>query len=314
MLLIFDFFSKNIYFLKSINKKTSQFTDSLVFHRNVVYINKYQRGSLFFHLFKLLTKKSKTFKFFKRTLLKTMSNDVKAISTINLGLTANLNIGNVQVPVKTSKLSLLFDTFHHWSTSSDINCYTKVFEYKSVFARILWLFILCASTFFTFYLIELSIFNYYNYEVVTQIQVNTDTAMTTLFPAVTLCDTNAFITSVAQDFFYNVSVENKIDAYGDPMRVATLMKMAAANPSYGDVNRKKLGFAANQIYSCTYNGNVDCAKSLQWYYMFDYGNCVQFNVNETNLTKAQKPGEQFGIVFGVWRFNDNWYDLFIEII
>jgi hypothetical protein len=234
-----------------------------------------------------------------------MSNDVKAISTITLGSTVNLN-ENIQV-VKTSKLSLLFDTFYHWSRLSDINCYTKVFEYKSVTARILWLFILCASTFFTFYLIELSIVNYYNYDVVTQIQVNTDTAIVTLFPAITLCDTNAFITGVAQDFFYNTSVENNINGYYEPMRVTTLMKMAAANPSYGDENRKKLGFATHQIYSCTYNGNIDCTKDLQWYYMFEYGNCVQFNVNETNLTQAQKPSEQFGIVFKVWRFNDNWY-------
>jgi hypothetical protein len=241
-----------------------------------------------------------------------MSNDVNATSTINLGSTANLNNGNVQVPVKTSKLSLLLDTFVQWSSSCDNNCYTKVFEYKSVVARILWLFILCASTFFTFYLIESSIVNYFNYEVVTQIQVNTDTAMTTLFPAVTLCDTNPFKTSVAQDFFYNISVENNIDGYDghdlfEIFQVTTLMRMAAANPSYGDENRKKLGFAVSQISGrCTYNGNVNCIKDLQWYYMFEYGNCVQFNVNETNLTKAQKPGEQFGISLSVMRYDSNW--------
>jgi hypothetical protein len=242
-----------------------------------------------------------------------MSNDVKTISATNLGPTPDLN-ENIQVPavVKTSKISLLLDTFVQWSSSCDNNCYTKVFEYKSVVARILWLFILCASTFFTFYLIDVSIVNYLNYEVVTQIQVNTDTAMTTLFPAITLCDRNPFKTSVAEDFFYNTSDEHNINGYDgydifEQFQVTTLMRMAAANPSYGDENRKKLGFAAYQVYSCTYNGNVDCTKDLKWYYMFEYGNCVQFNVNETNLTKAQKPGEQFGIVFKIWRFNDNWY-------
>jgi hypothetical protein len=128
--------------------------------------------------------------------------------------------------------------------------------------------------------------------------------MSKVFPAITLCEKNAFITSVAQDFFYNISVENNIDGNNESIQVITLMKMAAANPSYGDENRKKLGFAANQIYECKYNGNVDCTKDLQWYYMFEYGNCVQFNVNETNLTRAQKPGEQFGLSLTVYRYND----------
>jgi hypothetical protein len=256
-----------------------------------------------------------------------MSNDVKAPSTINLGSSSDLNEKqqvvkarsitnldsttelneNIQVPavVKTSKLSLLLNTFVQWSSVCDNNCYTKVFEYKSVFARILWLFVLCASTFFTFYLIDMSIVNYYNYEVVTQIQVNTDSAMTTLFPAITICDTQAFLTNGAEDLFQN-TVDEHIGIY-DGLKIETLMKMAAANPSYGDENRKKLGLSAGNIWYCKYNGNVDCVNDLQWYYMFEYGNCVQFNVNETNLTRAQKPGEKFGIHFQVYRFNDYKY-------
>jgi hypothetical protein len=255
-----------------------------------------------------------------------MSNDVKATSTIDLGSTADLNekqhvvktisttnLGsttelnkNIQVPavVKTSKLSLLLDTFVQWSSSCDNNCYTKVFEYKSVVARFLWLFILCASTFFTYYLIDMSIVNYFNYEVVTQIQVNTDTAMTALFPAITICDKKPFSTSAAQDLFYNVSVVNNINGNNYPNQVITLMKMAAANPSYGNVNRKKLGFDVALTYRCTYNGDVDCIKDMKWYYMFEYGNCMQFNVNETNLTRAQKPGEQFGLSLTVARYHD----------
>jgi hypothetical protein len=94
-----------------------------------------------------------------------MSNDEKARSTIisttdlnekqqvikarsttnlgsapNLGSTPDLNRNNLvpAVAVKTSKLSLLLDTFVQWSSSCDNNCYTKVFEYKSVVTRILW--------------------------------------------------------------------------------------------------------------------------------------------------------------------------------
>jgi hypothetical protein len=236
---------------------------------------------------------------------------IKARSTTNLGSASNLgstpdlNRNNLvpAVAVKTSKLSLLLDTFVQWSSSCDNNCYTKVFEYKSVVARILWLFILCASTFFTFYLIDMSIVNYYNYEVVTQIQVNTDTAMTTIFPAITLCDNNPFTNQEGQDLFFNISLENDIDMFDEPLELTSLMKMAAANPSFGDDNRKKLGLAVSQIFRCKYNGYVNCTNDLQWYYMFEYGTCLQFNVNETNLTRIQTPGEQFGVSFVIDRSN-----------
>jgi len=64
--------------------------------------------------------------------------------------------------------------------------------------------------------------------------------------------------------------------------------MSAADPSYGDENRKQLGLNINQITNgwiqyCIYN-NTNCGDDLHWYWSYDYGNCFQFNVglNYTN--------------------------------
>ena len=208
-----------------------------------------------------------------------------------------------EVQIKTNKISRLLRVFLNWSETCDINCYLKSLEYKSIGGRILWLLILLASTFFTCYLIALSIFSYLNYDVVTQIKIETEAQ--TNFPAVTICDVNAFITSTAQNFFYTMATVNNISGYYYPMNVTTLMKMAATNPSYGDNNRKNLGFAFWQILSCTYNGQ-NCLGDLTWYYTFDYGNCFQFNINQTNLALAQKPGETYGLALVIYHYDDNW--------
>ena len=63
-----------------------------------------------------------------------------------------------------------------------------------------------------------------------------------------------------------------------------LVQMAAANPSFGDENRKRLGYLNKTIiYTCKYN-KVKCANELRWYCSFEFGNCWQFNVgyNGTN--------------------------------
>ena len=53
--------------------------------------------------------------------------------------------------------------------------------------------------------------------------------------------------------------------------------MATSNPTYGDENRKNLGFDISQINLCSY-GQIKCNLSdFHWYWSYDYGNCWQYN-------------------------------------
>ena len=62
-----------------------------------------------------------------------------------------------------------------------------------------------------------------------------------------------------------------------------LVQMAAANPAFGDANRKKLGFLNSSIvFTCKYN-KISFKNDLHWYYSFEFGNCWQFNVG-LNMT------------------------------
>ena len=55
-----------------------------------------------------------------------------------------------------------------------------------------------------------------------------------------------------------------------------LAKMFTANPSYGNENRKKMGLSFDNIESCQFD-KLDCKNDLHWIWLYDYGNCFQFN-------------------------------------
>jgi hypothetical protein len=82
-------------------------------------------------------------------------------------------------------------TFLEWSEKVDINCYTKMFEYKgNHYVQCIWFVILLLSTGATFFLIAKNITDYLTYEVTSQIRIINE--LPTQFPTVTFCDNNPF--------------------------------------------------------------------------------------------------------------------------
>jgi len=166
-----------------------------------------------------------------------------------------------------SKVENLKHIFLEFSQRTNVDCYSKIFDYENVFIKLIWIIILVTSLTFTSYLLMSNINNYFGYDVTTKI--GSYYQMPTEFPAVTFCDANAFTSYDAQDLFWQ-----HFNGWDWGSAYNTLY-MAASDPSYGDENRKKLGLKISQI-SCTYN-NTDCQNDLHWYWSYDYGNCFQFN-------------------------------------
>ena len=53
--------------------------------------------------------------------------------------------------------------------------------------------------------------------------------------------------------------------------------MTTSNPSYGDENRKRLGFNISLFNYCSY-GEINCnLNDFHWYWSYEYGNCWQYN-------------------------------------
>ena len=122
-----------------------------------------------------------------------------------------------------------------------------------------------------------------------------------------ICDNNPFTTSTAQALISNLSITYSLDPVTDITELTQLAKMYASNPSYGDSNRKLLGFQILQIADCRFS-SIKCANNsngvytdFHWYYSFDYGNCYQFNVgldynnNSVTLKSSKRQGVTYGL-------------------
>jgi hypothetical protein len=166
-----------------------------------------------------------------------------------------------------SKTESLKEIFVEFSRRTNVDCYSKIFEYNSIFIKLIWIVILVTSLGFTSYLLVSNVNNYLNYDVTTKIGSYYE--LPTEFPAVTFCNSNAFTTFQAQFLFWQY-----INDWGWEIAY-NMIFMRTSSPSYGDDDRKQLGLSIDQI-SCIYN-NMDCKNDLHWYWSYDYGNCFQFN-------------------------------------
>ena len=92
-----------------------------------------------------------------------------------------------------NKMSKAKEIIFAWSQSVDINCYTKMMDYRPNYKiQFIWLIILLGSTGATFYFIAKSLIDYFGYEVVSKTNVVYE--IPTQFPTVTFCDNNPFST------------------------------------------------------------------------------------------------------------------------
>ena len=209
-----------------------------------------------------------------------------------------------------TKLAEFKHIFLDWSTRSKFDPYSKIFEYAHALARLFWLGILLAFAGMTAFLVILNLFDYFNYDVVSQIQIVTQRPAT--FPAVTLCDNNPFTTSQSHEFMYNLM----LSVYGEDIStnltffpasyrigdITTKAKLLASLPSANESFRKQMGFAFERIFVCTFNG-IACnlSNDFHWYYSFENGNCWQYNsglnlANEkTSLAESTTEGKYFGL-------------------
>ena len=71
-----------------------------------------------------------------------------------------------------NKMSKAKEIIFAWSQSVDINCYTKMMDYRPNYKiQFIWLVILLGSTGATFYFIAKSLIDYLSYEVVSKTNV-----------------------------------------------------------------------------------------------------------------------------------------------
>lgn len=114
--------------------------------------------------------------------------------------------------------------------------------------------------------------------------------MPTLFPTISICNINQFVSENASALIKSIVDDNinqgltmeatsSAGSFMANIEIANVLaRSVTSNPLYGDKERKLLGYSLDSIlYKCLYNKAECNASDFAWYYSFHNGNCFRFN-------------------------------------
>jgi hypothetical protein len=219
---------------------------------------------------------------------------------------------------KFAKLSV---EIKEWSLLTKFDCYSKIFQTKSFLLQFIWLSLFLIFTAFTAFFVSKNILDYLEHETISKIEIINEKP--TEFPTVTICNANPFTSDIAESLISKIMELNyngkNIDDF-TPDEIFTnfsdvyeLTKMYASQKQYGDSNRKLLGNSF-QIYKCLFN-NQKCSIDDEFapYFMYTYGNCLQFNngIKSTSIHSTMTEGPSNGLTLTLYLTpNENFYPNF----
>ena len=166
--------------------------------------------------------------------------------------------------------------------------------------KILWTVCFLAAFGVCIWMIQQSVSDFLSYETVSKIEVITEASP--VFPTVSICNVNPLTTTDAQNLVefvlpfvgYNISEPLSPNSVGYLYWANKIALLVAANPDYGDDNRKKLGDFL--ITSCHLN-EIECSmKDFEWFFHNELGNCYRFNSDSSSgLKKSIRAGSNYGL-------------------
>jgi hypothetical protein len=167
---------------------------------------------------------------------------------------------------KQTSLIKIREKFFKWSESSTSHGYPNIFRSPHLSIRILWSISFLTSSILCFLLVYKSTTEYFNFDVVTKVRVIEESP--TLFPVVTICNKNPFLTNEAaklieSTYFSYMNESGQLNKsnlssfksdYLLLRPVTNKAKLIAYNPDYGDRNKKLLGHHINStVVQCLFN-------------------------------------------------------------
>ena len=189
----------------------------------------------------------------------------------------------------------------------------QIFHSEYVIIKIIFIISWLAGAGFTLYLITASIIDYYNYGVISQTRLIRENQ--TLFPKITICNNDRFVTNQSitflanlilkdESFSSNVSkassngadtdlklvnwfIENKIDFESQALFAAYTSDLAT---------QRSLGYDQSTfIQECTFDEDKCSSDMIVPEYDLTLGNCFTFNGNSKSIQKSDASGKQRGL-------------------
>jgi hypothetical protein len=114
---------------------------------------------------------------------------------------------NVEKRPPETKWDHIKEEVFEFCARTDINAFTKVFEYKNPFAKLAWLVFLFGALAFTGWVMGLGVLDFLEWPVQSQIGVYFENP--TEFPAVSFCDVNPFTSKESWEVWNNITTQYK---------------------------------------------------------------------------------------------------------
>lgn len=195
------------------------------------------------------------------------------------------------------KIGKFKTVFKDWLASSSCHGYPRVLENDKILFMFWIIFPTLAASGAIFFITS-TITSYLNYEVVTNINVYSENSA--VFPSVSICNQNPFVTDYASDYVQNAiqtlglnttftTTSNFIEKL-DFNRNVLLSILSTQSQEF----KKKFALPFNQtIMSCIYNGMSCADDDFEWYFDFNYGNCYKFNGGKNKPLKYSNQQGKF---------------------
>lgn len=167
---------------------------------------------------------------------------------------------NLKVQEKSILKFKIKQKFIEWSQSSTSHGYPNIFRTKNIVVKIMWLIFFLAGIGVGIYMVVRGVNQYFEYEVTTQIRrLRADSLV---FPAVSICNINPFVTEAGRlyvlDYFrkkYGSNISNVADAraaapnYDEEIEE---LRQTPASPYFDKELRKSFGYEPD-IHNCVFN-------------------------------------------------------------
>ena len=239
---------------------------------------------------------------------------------------AEQNLSDLKIEQENSKSSL--DIFLKWVDTFTLHGIPNVFRTNHLILKILWILAFLTSSSFCAYVVYESIANFMQFNVVTNIRINSENPIT--LPTISVCNLNGFVTEegykMVDDFVkMNFGIDlndilSKEPNYTvlDPRYPLTqriyeytfVLSHVAKNSSIEQM--KKFGFSFEKLLISCYFGLNPCdATDFTYYYDMLHGNCFRFNSGKfingsaTELKKITKTGKYNGLMLELFVGDDN---------
>lgn len=182
--------------------------------------------------------------------------------------TTTTSIIPTRVPVPVDELPPLEarkqikEKFIGWSQSSTSHGYPNIFRTKNLIVQIMWSIFFLVGLCVSIYFVTRSISEYFDYTVTTRIRMLK--TRTLVFPTVSICNSNPFVTDSGVEFIANWSKEKYGSDYLSPAEIRMdnisleddldMIRQKVASTSFNSTLRETFGYNLSEmVLECSYN-------------------------------------------------------------